>query len=313
MKRFVALVTITVLFFINMIVNAKSESCFFSLNPWIHEGMQKFLCYYDEKDQKTYYCTTESGLLYKISSVFKYNNGHKICLFSVFNLISCFIVDNNTIYCVVHHVNSLNSDGELVAYDMATGKSEVLLKRAFSVGALFRLQDEELYLETATSIAKFNVRTHEFKELFPKSHNLISVATEPGITAYSGTDWVFIDYNTLHINHLKQTSNSTLDHCRVMAISEKQYIAVHKANSSCLINNDANSKYIENVVSACLTKEYAFLNMSQPQNTVRIYRMNDMIELVDEIKTDCNSSIYNLNGNVVMMDIHKNIRILKVI
>ena len=311
MKR-LAMLTIITLFIVNTIVNAKSESCFFSLNPWIHDGMQEFSCYYDEENQIMYYCTTEGKILYKKSSIFEYSNGQKIHLFSIFNYISHFIVNNNTIYCVVHHVNSLNPDGELVAYNMATGKSEVLLRRAFCVGALFKIQDEELYLETATSIARFNVRTHEFNELFKKSLILVSVATEQGITAYSGTDWVFIDYNTLGINHLKQNPNSLLDKCRVMAISEKQYIAINKANSSCLIVYDDHSKYIENVISACLTKDYVFLNMSQPQNTVQIYKMNDTIEMIDEIKTDCNSSIYNLNGNIVMMDTHKNIKLFKV-
>ena len=311
MKR-LAMITIITLIIVNTIVNAKSESCFFSLNPLFHDGMQKFSCYYDEENQKMYYCTTEGKMLYKKSSIFEYSNGQKIHLFSIFNYISHFIVDNNTIYCVVHHVNSLNSDGELVAYNMATGKSEVLLRRAFCVGSLFKIQDEELYLETATSIARFNVRTHEFNELFKKSLILVSVATEQGITAYSGTDWVFIDYNTLDINHLKQNHNSALGNCRVMAISETQYIALDEDKMACLIVYDDHSKYIENVISACLTKDYVFLNMSQPQNTVQIYKMNDTIEMIDEIKTDCNSSIYNLNGNIVMMDTHKNIKLFNV-
>ena len=134
----------------------------------------------------------EGKILYKKSSIFEYGNGQKIHLFSIFNLVSHFIVDNNTIYFVVHHVNSLNSDGELVAYDMATGKSEVLLNRTLCVGSLFKLQDEELYLETATNIARFNVRTHEFNELYKKSLILVSVATEQGITACSGTDWFLL-------------------------------------------------------------------------------------------------------------------------
>lgn len=312
MKRLAVLLTITLLCFVNTIVNAKSENCFFSLNSWHHDGMQEFLCHYDEKNQKMYYCTNESILLCDISSIFEYRNGQKILLFSIFNYISDFIIDNNTIYCVVHHVNSLSTDGELVAYDMATGKYEVLLNRAYSVGALCKLQDKELYLATATAVAKFNVETHEFKELFKKSYSLDSVATEQGITACSDSDWFFIDYNTLDIKYLKQSSNFSLS-CRVMAINEKQYIAVEPADSTCLIVYDAHSKYIENVVSACLTKDYAFLYMSQPQNTVRIYRMNDMIEMIDEIKTDCNSSIYYLHGNVVMMDRHKNISVLKAI
>ena len=268
---------------------------------------QDFLCCMDKTDSILYYSVEKKALFWNYSVIYQVKDGGKVPLLWTRDQISSLYVQDHIIYSVSH--DDYTGRGRLIRFDLATMTRTTLLDEGYGVGDLFTIIDNELYLETDTHIAKLNLDTKEISNLWEK-WLYVSSASAQGITAYSGSDWYFYAWDASEPVYFEKNLAPLTDRIKIMALNEHQYIVLNGKDFSCSIYCYDEVKREEHVISACLTDHAAVLYIQDDQSIVRTYDLNDTIEWKSDIKTDCDSLVYQIEEKIIMMNEKQELLIL---
>lgn len=272
-----------------------------SINAFSHANRltQDFLCCMDKTNSALYYCVDKKAFIWNYSVIYEVKDGKNVPLLWSRDTISGFLVQDNVIYYVSH--DDFSGRGKLIRFDPASMTKNTLLDVGYGVGALFSIIDNDLYLETDIHIAKLNLDTLEISKLADKAY-YVSSASAQGITAYSGSDWYFYAWDSTEPVYFKNYQNPLTDRIFIMALNDNQYIVLNGKDFSCSIYCHDEVKREEHVISACLADDTAALFIQGDRSIVRIYKLGDMIEWINDAQTDCDSLVYQFEGKNIMMN-----------